>query len=61
MKWLVKILDGVVENSWKKLVNPTASRGKTSWPKTQADLIKYGIRLDFDGSVTREGVEYYKY
>lgn len=61
MKWLSKIADAVVKNSWKKLANPTVGRGKTAWPKSQADLLKYGIRLDYDGVVTVGGVEFHKY
>ncbi|KAI6840440.1 hypothetical protein KC332_g1185 [Hortaea werneckii] len=61
MKWLSKISDAVVKNAWKKLANPTVGRGKTAWPKSQADLLKYGIRLDYDGVVNVDGVEFYKY
>lgn len=41
---------------------PTVNRGKTVWPKTQADLLKYGIRWDYDGVVKKDdGKEYHKY
>ena len=46
----------------KKFFNPTASRGKTVWPKNQADLLRYGVRWDYDGIVTKDdGKEYHKY
>lgn len=46
----------------KKFFNPTADRGKTVWPKSQADLLRYGVRWDYDGVITREdGKEYHKY
>jgi len=48
-------------NLWKKFVKPTVSRGKTVWPKTQKELEKHGIRWDYDGEVTVEGVVYHKY
>ncbi|CAK3994564.1 Hypothetical predicted protein [Lecanosticta acicola] len=61
MKRLSKLTDAVVKSAWKKLVDPTVGRGKTAWPKSQADLLKYGIRLDYDGVVTVDGVEHHKY
>ncbi|KAM0724068.1 hypothetical protein Q7P37_000248 [Cladosporium fusiforme] len=61
MKWLTKLTDKVVQDAYKKLLNPTVSRGKTAWPKNQADLLNYGIRFDYDGVVTEGGVEYHKY
>lgn len=46
----------------KKFFMPTVNRGKTVWPKTQADLLKYGIRWDYDGVVKKDdGKEYHKY
>lgn len=46
----------------KKFFNPTADRGKTVWPKTQADLLRYGVRWDYDGIVKKDdGKEYHKY
>ncbi|PPJ57903.1 hypothetical protein CBER1_09946 [Cercospora berteroae] len=61
MKTLSKMTTLVVQNAWQKLVDPTVSRGKTAWPKSQADLLKYGIRFDYDGVVTEGGVVYHKY
>lgn len=61
MKYLVRIKDAVVQAAWKKLVDPKVERGRTAWPKSQADLLKYGIRLDYDGVVTKDGREYHKY
>lgn len=46
----------------KKFFQPTVARGKTVWPKSQADLLRFGIRWDYDGVVTGDdGVEYHKY
>lgn len=46
----------------KKFFNPTAGRGKTVWPKTQADLLRYGVRWDYDGIVKKEDdKEYHKF
>lgn len=61
MKFLTKITDAVAQNCWSKLLNPTVGRGKTAWPKGQKDQQNYGIRLDYDGVVTKDGVEYHKY
>lgn len=62
MKALINLGDTVVKSgAWKKLVNPSASRGKTEWPKSKADLEKIGVRLDYDGQVIQEGVTYHKY
>lgn len=61
MKVLNKIRQEVVTNAWKKLVNPKVERGKTAWPKSQADLLRFGIRFDYDGIVTVNGKEFHKY
>lgn len=46
----------------KKFYQPTVSRGKTVWPKTPADLLRYGVRWDYDGVITlSDGKEYHKY
>ncbi|PWY91882.1 hypothetical protein BO94DRAFT_461369 [Aspergillus sclerotioniger CBS 115572] len=46
----------------KKFFSPTAARGKPVWPKTQADLLRYGVRWDYDGIITKEdGKEYHKF
>jgi hypothetical protein len=47
--------------AWKKLANPTISRGKTAFPKSQKDQERLGVRLDYDGEVTKQGVQYHKY
>lgn len=55
------LTDIVVQKSWKKLVNPTVSRGRTAWPKSQADQLRYGIRLDYDGEITVDNVDYHRF
>jgi hypothetical protein len=47
--------------AWKKLANPTVSRGKTAWPKGSADLENIGIRFDYDDEVTQDGTVFHKY
>lgn len=62
MKALKNLGDTVVKSgAWKKLADPSASRGKTEWPKSKADLEKIGVRLDYDGPVDQNGVTYHKY
>lgn len=61
MKALTKLTDPIVRNAWKKLVEPTVSRGKTAWPKSEADQLRYGIRFDYDGIVSVDGVDHYKF
>jgi hypothetical protein len=48
-------------NTWKKLVDPTIGRGKTAWPKSQAELERIGVRFDYDGEVTEDSVVCHKY
>lgn len=45
----------------KKLANVTVSRGKTAWPKKQADLESVGVRFDYDGQVEQNGNTYEKF
>lgn len=45
----------------RKFFKPTAARGKTVWPKNPADLLRYGIRWDYDGIVTHNGVDCHRY
>lgn len=40
-------------NTWTKFTKPTVNRGKTVFPKTEADLEKFGVRWDYDGDVER--------
>ncbi|PVH97320.1 hypothetical protein DM02DRAFT_658396 [Periconia macrospinosa] len=47
--------------AWKKLANPTVSRGKTAWPKGNAELEKIGVRFDYDEEVERDGVVFHKF
>lgn len=44
----------------KKFFDQTAGRGKTVWPKSPVDMLKYGVR--WDGVITHDdGKEYHKY
>ncbi|KAI9673930.1 MAG: hypothetical protein M1817_002136 [Caeruleum heppii] len=45
----------------KKFFKPSVSRGHTVWPKTSADLLRYGVRWDYDGVVTYEGKECHRF
>ncbi len=45
----------------KKFTSVTVSRGKTAWPKSEKDLTNFGIRFDFDGETTQDGVVYNKF
>lgn len=45
----------------KKLTSVSVSRGKTAWPKADPDLTNLGIRFDFDGEITQNGVVYNKF
>ncbi|KAF2114560.1 hypothetical protein BDV96DRAFT_577057 [Lophiotrema nucula] len=50
-----------VLRKWTKLARPTVTRGATAWPKTSTEQEKFGIRLDYDGTVTQNGVSYHKF
>ena len=64
---IVKKTLGVVEvissqpSDLRKFFKPSVSRGKTVWPKTAADLLRYGVRWDYDGIVTHENKECHKF
>jgi len=45
----------------RKFFKPSVSRGKTAWPKTSADLLRYGVRWDYDGVVTYEKKNCHKF
>lgn len=46
----------------RKFFTVTVTRGATVWPKKPADLLKYGVRWDYDGVITREdGKDYHKF
>jgi len=47
--------------AWKKLANPTVGRGKTAFPRSQKEQETLGVRLDYDGEVTQDGIQYHKY
>ena len=48
-------------NAWKKFVDPTVNRGKTVFPKGQADQERLGVRWDYDGEVTKSDGIYHIY
>ncbi|KAK2813971.1 hypothetical protein FQN50_000375 [Emmonsiellopsis sp. PD_5] len=45
----------------RKFFHPTVSRGKTVWPKSAADMLRYGVRWDYDGIVNYNGVDCHRY
>ncbi|KAI9672561.1 MAG: hypothetical protein M1817_003327 [Caeruleum heppii] len=45
----------------RKFFRVTVGRGQTVWPKSPKDQLRYGLRLDYDGVVTRNGKEYNKF
>ena len=46
---------------WTKLVNPTVGHGKTAWPTSPAEQVRVGVRFDYAGEVTINGVVHHKY
>ncbi|PGH07902.1 hypothetical protein AJ80_07942 [Polytolypa hystricis UAMH7299] len=44
-----------------KFFKPTVSRGQTVWLKNPADLLRYGVRWDYDGIVTHNNNECHKF
>lgn len=55
------IAEVIKGNTWKKFADPTVGRGKTAFPKTPADKLRFGIRFDYDKVVTHEGTEYHMF
>ncbi|EAS27296.2 uncharacterized protein CIMG_09901 [Coccidioides immitis RS] len=47
--------------AWRKFTNPTAGRGKTAFPKGQAEQERLGVRWDYDGEVTKGDEVYHKF
>jgi hypothetical protein len=45
----------------RKFFKPTVGRGKTVWPKTAADLLRHGVRWDYDGIVTYNNTECHRF
>lgn len=46
----------------KKFFEPTVGRGNTVWPRSPADMLRYGVRWDYDGEITRDdGNLYHKF
>lgn len=61
-KMLKKLPQTVISSgAWQKLANPGANRGGTEWPKKPADLERIGVRFDYGGEVTIDGVVHHKY
>ncbi|KAF7197359.1 hypothetical protein HII31_01169 [Pseudocercospora fuligena] len=48
-------------NNWAKFTAPTVSRGKTAFPSGTQAQSQLGVRYDYDGVVTKDGVECHKY
>ncbi|KIW39676.1 uncharacterized protein PV06_08268 [Exophiala oligosperma] len=48
-------------NTWKKFTDPSVGRGKTVFPKNEADKERLGIRWDYDGEVTKADGTYHKF
>lgn len=48
-------------NTWKKFTNPSAGRGKTAFPKGQAEQERVGVRWDYDGEVVKGDNTYHKF
>ncbi|KAG1904129.1 uncharacterized protein F5891DRAFT_1126998 [Suillus fuscotomentosus] len=45
----------------RAFTNPTVGRGKTVFPKKEAELEQLGVRWDYDGEVTTKGTVYHKF
>lgn len=56
-----KVETGLTTAVSKKLTSVSVTRGGTAWPKSQKDLQNNGIRFDYDGEVTQNGVTYNKF
>ncbi|EME44741.1 hypothetical protein DOTSEDRAFT_152750 [Dothistroma septosporum NZE10] len=48
-------------NNYTKFTTPRVSRGKTAFPSGSLAQSQLGIRYDYDGIVTRDGIECHKY
>ena len=61
MKFMKKKIP-IVQEFWQKLLDPKVNRGQTAIPTgSQAVLERWGIRLDFDGTVKKADGDYHKY
>ena len=55
-------LKAIDASKWKKFTSPTVIRGKTVFPKTEADKEKLGVRWDYDGEIKgSDGATYHKF
>lgn len=62
MQKYIRFVNTSLEASgWKKLTNPTVGRGQTAFPKKPADQQRLGIRFEYDGEITVDGIECHKY
>ncbi|KAH7886526.1 hypothetical protein F5I97DRAFT_1807787 [Phlebopus sp. FC_14] len=56
---ITSLLEG---NGWQKLSNPSVGRGATALPKKPSDVVRIGLRLDYDSFIERgEGEEKVKW
>ncbi|PGH34812.1 hypothetical protein GX50_02373 [[Emmonsia] crescens] len=61
MKKIFRTAKGMISAASKKFTSVTAIRGGTAYPKKPSELLNLGIRWDFDGEVTINGVVYNKF
>ena len=61
-RFLAGVTEAVIDsNGWKKLLNPTVTRGSTAWPRDSGEQERYGVRYDYDGEQEIDGVVYHKF
>ncbi|KAK2808377.1 hypothetical protein FQN50_004762 [Emmonsiellopsis sp. PD_5] len=61
MKRVFRSAETMITGASKKFTSVTVSRGGTTYPKAPADLLRLGIRWDFDGEITIGGILYNKF
>ncbi|KAM5465989.1 hypothetical protein MauCBS54593_006237 [Microsporum audouinii] len=61
MNKVFKAAEQAISKAAKKFTGVTVNRGKTTFPKAPSELLRLGIRWDFDGEVTIDGVVYNKF
>ncbi|KAH7931314.1 hypothetical protein BV22DRAFT_1115669 [Leucogyrophana mollusca] len=47
--------------TWQKFTKPTVGRGKTVYPKKEAEQEQLGVRWDYDGEIISDGTVYHKF
>jgi hypothetical protein len=61
-RFLSGVTNAIMEgHGWKKLLEPTVTRGLTAWPKQSSDQEKHGVRYDYDGEIEIGGVVHHKF